>query len=159
MKRTTRTVVALGILGATTLGVAGVAGASAASGTSATFSHDGGRGGPFGPEGFGRHGGAHRGDGSTVVEETLGMTREEIRDGLQDGKSLADLATAKGVPVSKLIDALVAEARTRITEMVNTAPKMRGSRSTTQSSTRSSTQSSTQSSIRPSVTGLRYVGA
>ncbi len=155
MKRTTRAVVALGILGATTLGIAGVAGASAASRTSTTLSHDGGSGGQFGPHGFGRHGGAHRGDESTVVEETLGMTREEIRDGLRDGKSLADLATAKGVPVSKLIDALVAEARTRITEMVNTTPQMRSSRSATPSST----QSSTQSSTRLSVTGLRYVGA
>lgn len=147
MKRTTRTVVALGILGATTLGVAGVAGASAASGTSGTFSHDGGRGGPFGPGGFGRHGGAHRYAESTVLEDTLGMTRDEIRAAVRDGKSLADIATSKGVAVSKLIDALVAEARTRITEMVNTAPKAKTSGSTS------------QSSMQQSSTRLRYVGA
>ena len=76
--------------------------------------------------GFGRDG-AHgrRGQGmpfmpeSTVLEDTLGMTREEIRTGLQAGKSIADLAREKGVSVQKVIDALVAEARTRITDMVN----------------------------------------
>ena len=155
MKRTTRAVVALGILGATTLGVAGVAGASAASGVNAKVSHDGGRGGPFGPGGFGRHGGAHRDAESTVLEDTLGMTRDEIHSALRDGKSLAEIAVSKGVAVSKLVDALVAEARARITEMVNTAPTPRSSRSGTDSSTWSSTQSST----RLSVTGLRYVGA
>jgi len=56
---------------------------------------------------------------STVLEDTLGMTREEIRAGLEAGKSIADLAKEKGVDVQKVIDALVAEARTKITEMVN----------------------------------------
>ena len=56
---------------------------------------------------------------STVLEDTLGMTREEIRTGLESGKSIADLANEKGVNVQKVIDALVAEARTRITDMVN----------------------------------------
>lgn len=147
MKRTTRAVVALGILGATTLGVAGVAGAAAASGATTMVSHDGGRGGPFGPGGFGRHGGAHRDAESTVLEDTLGMTRDEIHSALREGKSLADIATSKGVAVSKLIDALVAEARTRITEMVNTAPKAKSSGSTS------------QSSMQQSSTRLRYVGA
>jgi hypothetical protein len=56
---------------------------------------------------------------STVLEDTLGMTREEIRAGLEAGKSIADLAKEKGVDIQKVIDALVAEARTRITDMVN----------------------------------------
>ncbi|MFZ9730949.1 MAG: hypothetical protein ACO3CX_04880 [Ilumatobacteraceae bacterium] len=56
---------------------------------------------------------------STVLEDTLGMTREEIRTGLESGKSIADLAKEKGVNVQKVIDALVAEARARITDMVN----------------------------------------
>jgi hypothetical protein len=47
------------------------------------------------------------------------MTRDEIRAGLESGKSIADLAKEKGVNVQKVIDALVAEARTRITDMVN----------------------------------------
>jgi hypothetical protein len=74
-------------------------------------------------KGFGRRG--ERGHGlpglrdSTVLEDTLGMTREEIRTGLESGKSIADLAKEKGVNVQKVIDALVAEARTRITDMVN----------------------------------------
>ena len=57
--------------------------------------------------------------GSTVLEDTLGMTREEIRAGLESGKSIADLANAKGVSVQNVVDALVAEARVRITDMVN----------------------------------------
>ncbi|MFZ9706920.1 MAG: hypothetical protein ACO3CG_03670 [Ilumatobacteraceae bacterium] len=56
---------------------------------------------------------------STVLEDTLGMTREEIRTGLESGKSIADLAKEKGVNVQKVIDALVAEARALITDMVN----------------------------------------
>ena len=76
---------------------------------------------------FGRDGEDHgmRGRGlpglrdSTVLEDTLGMTRDEIRAGLESGKSIADLAKEKGVNVQKVIDALVAEARTRITDMVN----------------------------------------
>jgi hypothetical protein len=77
--------------------------------------------------GFGRDGGdkGMHGHGlpglrdSTVLEDTLGMTRDEIRTGLESGKSIADLAKEKGVNVQKVIDALVAEARTRITDMVN----------------------------------------
>ncbi|MEY3977172.1 MAG: hypothetical protein RLZZ284_28 [Actinomycetota bacterium] len=83
----------------------------------------GGRG--FGGEGHGKGHGMGRGHGlpglhdSTVLEDTLGMTREEIRAGLEAGKSIADLAKEKGVDVQKVIDALVAEARTKITDMVN----------------------------------------
>jgi len=47
------------------------------------------------------------------------MTREEIRAGLESGKSIADLAKEKGVSIQKVVDALVAEARVRITDMVN----------------------------------------
>ena len=87
----------------------------------------GGRGG----RGFGSedHGGDGHGKGrrhglpglhdSTVLEDTLGMTREEIRAGLEAGRSIADLAKEKGIDVQKVIDALVAEARTKITDMVN----------------------------------------
>jgi len=80
-----------------------------------------GRGRGFGGEGHGKgrgHGlpGLHD---STVLEDTLGMTREEIHAGLEAGKSIADLAKEKGVDVQKVIDALVAEARTKITDMVN----------------------------------------
>jgi len=89
----------------------------------------GGRG--FGGEDHGGdgHGGDGHGKGrrhglpglhdSTVLEDTLGMTREEIRAGLEAGKSIADLAKEKGIDVQKVIDALVAEARTKITDMVN----------------------------------------
>ena len=89
------------------------------------FGHGFGKGDDNGEHGFGR-GGHGRGDhglpgmhDSTVLEDTLGMTREEIRAGLEAGKSIADLAKEKGVDVQKVIDALVAEARTRITDMVN----------------------------------------
>ena len=87
----------------------------------------------FGRGGRGFGGEDHGGDGhgkgrrhglpglhdSTVLEDTLGMTREEIRAGLEAGKSIADLAKEKGIDVQKVIDALVAEARTKITDMVN----------------------------------------
>ncbi|NDG11280.1 MAG: hypothetical protein EB111_05475 [Actinobacteria bacterium] len=91
------------------------------------FGRDGGRGfgkgddhGPgdgddHGPRGHGLPGLRD----STVLEDTLGMTREEIRAGLESGKSIADLAKEKGVSIQKVVDALVAEARVRITDMVN----------------------------------------
>ncbi|MEI7619543.1 MAG: hypothetical protein WCK14_13080 [Actinomycetota bacterium] len=93
---------------------------------------DGGQGGP----GMGRHhrmGGAGmggpgkggpgmgrgRGAGLEAAATALGITADELRTELQSGKTIADVATAKGVNVQTVIDALVAEAKTRITDMVN----------------------------------------
>lgn len=62
--------------------------------------------------GRGPHGRAFVGD---AVSDTLGLTGEEIRSRLADGKSLADIAADEGIDVQSLIDAIVAE----ITEHVN----------------------------------------
>ena len=83
---------------------------------------DDGMGGP----GMGRHHGKGgpgmgrgRGAGLEAAATALGITADELRTELQGGKSIADVATAKGVNVQTVIDALVAEAKTRITDMVN----------------------------------------
>lgn len=62
----------------------------------------------------GRHGRANGGERSEVLTETLGLTAEEVRQGFEDGKSLADLATEQGVDVADLQAALVAQASERI---------------------------------------------
>lgn len=63
------------------------------------------------PERGGHRG--HRGPGmdGEVVAGLLGIEAEELRDALRDGQSIADLATANGVDVQTVIDALVAEAQ------------------------------------------------
>lgn len=71
-----------------------------------------GQGGPGGP---GRPGGR---EGLGAAAKALGMTEAELRTALEGGTSLADVAQAKGVPVQKVIDALVAEAKTRIAAAV-----------------------------------------
>ena len=80
-----------------------------------------GKGGPgMGGEGKGGPGmGRGRGAGLEAAATALGITADELRTELQGGKSIADVATAKGVNVQTVIDALVAEAKTRITDMVN----------------------------------------
>ena len=80
-----------------------------------------GKGGPgMGGEGKGGPGmGRGRGAGLEAAATALGITADELRTELQGGKSIADVATAKGVNVETVIDALVAEAKTRITDMVN----------------------------------------
>ncbi len=75
-----------------------------------------GKGGPgMGGRGMGRG----RGAGLEAAATALGITADELRTELQSGKSIADVATAKDVNVQTVIDALVAEAKTRITDMVN----------------------------------------
>lgn len=66
---------------------------------------------------------ANRPDFLATAAEVLGMTEDELKTELESGKSIADVAKAKGVDVQKVIDALVAlsnsEALDRITELVN----------------------------------------
>ncbi len=71
-------------------------------------------GGRFG-HGHGRHH-PFRGEASEVVTDLLGLTEDEIREGFQDGQSLADLAEAQGVGTDALVDALVAEAQANVAE-------------------------------------------
>lgn len=68
--------------------------------------------------GKGRKGPGHhrpgKGMGAEVVQETLGLTAEEIRAGLQDGKTLSDLAAEQGVSAEDLAAAMIAAAEERI---------------------------------------------
>lgn len=68
-----------------------------------------------GRRGHGNRGGHGKGGfGSEVVQETLGLTSEEIRAGLQEGKTLSDLAEEQGVSVDDLAAAMVDAASERI---------------------------------------------
>lgn len=53
----------------------------------------------------------------------IGVTADDLKTALQSGQSIADVATANGVDPQDVIDALVAEATSnmtqRITDMVN----------------------------------------
>ena len=59
------------------------------------------------------------GSGATA----LGISTDDLRTALQDGKSIADVAAEQGVDVQTVIDAMVSEASTRIDEAV-TAGKL-----------------------------------
>ena len=71
------------------------------------------------PEG-GRHGrrGHGRGAGMEAAAAALGMEPVELMQELRDGKTIAQVATARGVEVGTVIDAMVAEASTRLDEAV-----------------------------------------
>lgn len=75
------------------------------------------------PEDGGHHRG-HRGRGDFLrggldtIEDTLGLSAEEIRDGMAEGKTLADMADEQGVSVDDLADAMVAAATERLDEAV-----------------------------------------
>ena len=60
--------------------------------------------------GFGGHGG---GFGLDAAAEALGVTDQELRTALREGKTLAEVAEAEGVGVDTLVDALVAAATER----------------------------------------------
>ena len=67
----------------------------------------GGRGGPG--HGFGN---------LDAAAKALGMTADELRTALEGGKSLADVAKEKGVDVSKVVDALIAQLKAHLDEEV-----------------------------------------
>jgi hypothetical protein len=78
----------------------------------------GGHGGP-GAEGMGK--GSHGGPGAddvTAAAKVLGMTDADVTTALQSGKTLATLATDKGVDLPKVIDAIVAADKTEIAAAV-----------------------------------------
>jgi len=75
------------------------------------------------PEGgFGHHGrGGHgfgKGIGLDAAAEALGITADELKTELRDGKTVKELAEEKGVELSKVTDALVAAANERIDQAV-----------------------------------------
>ena len=61
---------------------------------------------------FGR--GRFGGFGLDSVATTLGITAADVRTALESGQSLADLAVSKGKTAQDVIDAIVAEATTKI---------------------------------------------
>jgi hypothetical protein len=73
---------------------------------------------PYGM-GAGHFGGMHgmwsgEQPGLAAAATYLGLTQAQLRDQLQAGKSLADVATAQGKPVSGLRDAILAAITSRI---------------------------------------------
>lgn len=65
--------------------------------------------------GPGRHG--HRLHmGLDVVSTTLGITEAELREALQDGQTIAEVAEANGVSAQTVIDAMVEAINTRVDE-------------------------------------------
>jgi uncharacterized protein YidB (DUF937 family) len=68
------------------------------------------RGGPGGP--------GHGGRDLAAAAQALGMTADDLRTALQGGKSLADVAKEKGVDVSKVVDALVAQLKAHLDQEV-----------------------------------------
>ena len=74
---------------------------------------------PGGPGGMGGPGMGHRGPGGLeAAAKVLGMSVEDLGKELWSGKSLADVAKAKGVDKQKVIDAMVAEAKDRLAQAV-----------------------------------------
>lgn len=61
---------------------------------------------------------AGRSAGSEALQEILGLTSEEIRAELAEGKTLADIGEEQGVSAEELADALVAAMNERIDEAV-----------------------------------------
>jgi polyhydroxyalkanoate synthesis regulator phasin len=71
------------------------------------------------PERGGRGHGGRIGAGLDAAATAIGVTEDELRQALQDGKSIADVAAEKNVDVQEVIDALVADAKTRLDEAVD----------------------------------------
>jgi hypothetical protein len=70
-----------------------------------------------GPEGRGHGGPGKGGPKLEAAAKVLGVTAEELKAELAT-KSLADVAAAKGVDITKVIDALVAEFKAHLDEEV-----------------------------------------
>ena len=68
----------------------------------------------------GGHGGrgGRLGDNAEAAATALGMTLDELRTELQGGSTIAEIATAKGVDLQTVVDALVAQATERINDKV-----------------------------------------
>lgn len=71
---------------------------------------------PFGHHGPGRRG---FGPGLAIAAETIGVSEEDLRAALADGQSVAEVAEANGVDPEAVVDALVEQARERITAFVH----------------------------------------
>lgn len=79
------------------------------------FGGAGPHGGPGGfHDGFGFGFALHDGGGLAAAATYLGLTPAELRTQLSNGKSLADVAKAQNKSVSGLVDALTADAKTKL---------------------------------------------
>jgi N-acyl-D-aspartate/D-glutamate deacylase len=70
------------------------------------------------PERDGRHFGAPGRPALDVAAKTIGISEDELVDQLKDGKSIADVAKAKGKDPADVVDAMVAEMSTRLDQAV-----------------------------------------
>ena len=75
---------------------------------------------PARPQGFGpgKAGGMGPFGSMTTIASTLGISETTLSTELQTGKSVADVATEKGVDLNKVVDALVAEQTTALKQAV-----------------------------------------
>ena len=80
-----------------------------------------GRGDHGGPGMGGRGHGFGLGGGIDAAATALGVTKDELKTELGAGKTIADIATAKGVVVQTVIDAIVAAETTELTQRVTDA--------------------------------------
>ena len=94
-----------------------VASTLATAGPGVLGGHGPGRfGGLGGPGGFGRFGAGA--DGLAAAAKALGVTEDSLRTSLRDGKSLADVAADKKVPVTTVVAAIVAAEKKAIAAAV-----------------------------------------
>jgi hypothetical protein len=103
-------VAGVALAGAITVGTAGVAVAAEGSGTPADPSSQ-----------TGRHPGLRikvRKATVTVVTDTLGVSRQELREAMKSGQTLTQYATSLGKDPQTLVDALTNAANTKLDELV-----------------------------------------
>lgn len=65
-----------------------------------------------------RHGHRHRFPFGSAVTDVLGIDAAELRSALRDGRTIAEVAEANGVPVDDVVAALVAEVDDRLATAV-----------------------------------------
>lgn len=64
----------------------------------------------------------HRGEGLAAAAKALGMTQADLKTELAAGKSIADVAAERNVDVQTVIDALVADAKSRLAQIEAALP-------------------------------------
>lgn len=64
----------------------------------------------------------HRGEGLAAAAKALGMTEADLKTELAAGKSIADVAAERNVDVQTVIDALVADAKSRLAQIEAALP-------------------------------------
>jgi len=60
----------------------------------------------------------NRGAKSAVAAEAIGITGEELRTALQEGATIADVATDNGVDVQAVVDAMIADRQEKLDQAV-----------------------------------------